>query len=447
MTTLSDQEKQDIIDHLKSTANPHDVDSDQSGSVQNAHKSPVLTALPSDSKPDPDEVEEGTIILVTDNQKIERSEKDSNGNWAWIEYPVGGSNNLDQEDVEDIVAQLVVEENLIGITYDDGNDELKFKVKESALMDEIKGNFDSDDAIDISKSGDIITFSIDGDKVDIDYDPSDYSPDDSISEADDKNDLSAHLKGIEDSLLSEEEVEDIISKALTEGDDISIKYDDANDEIIISTGKDHFTRVARVTEDSDHVFDFSSEVPGSAAIIRSAFSCSDSDDYDIDLHMEHDDGQNQYGDVVSQLGDSNEYDQQNEFEIDQSKDIQLRASVVGTIGGASGCCVGIGGMEEIESNGGKQRGEMYTEAFTSDKTLDLSEYQRKEAVIHSLVNIDKLEHELDCNDDGSADCTGTTLEPNGNFRQKEDIVFSQDVPIIASVHPDASGAIVTGEIK
>ncbi len=39
---------------------------------------------------------------------------------------------------------------------------------------------------------------IDGDKLDIDYNPSGYTPDTSISEADSVDDLSAHLKGISD---------------------------------------------------------------------------------------------------------------------------------------------------------------------------------------------------------------------------------------------------------
>jgi len=39
---------------------------------------------------------------------------------------------------------------------------------------------------------------IDGDKLDIDWNPSNYTPDASISEVDDEDDLSAHLKGIDD---------------------------------------------------------------------------------------------------------------------------------------------------------------------------------------------------------------------------------------------------------
>ena len=41
---------------------------------------------------------------------------------------------------------------------------------------------------------------IDGDKLDIDYNPSGYSPDSSISQADNVDDLSAHLKGLSNKL-------------------------------------------------------------------------------------------------------------------------------------------------------------------------------------------------------------------------------------------------------
>ena len=41
---------------------------------------------------------------------------------------------------------------------------------------------------------------LDGDKIDIDFTPTSYTPDDSISEADDVDDLSAHLKGIDDEI-------------------------------------------------------------------------------------------------------------------------------------------------------------------------------------------------------------------------------------------------------
>jgi hypothetical protein len=41
---------------------------------------------------------------------------------------------------------------------------------------------------------------IDGDKLDISWNPTNYIPDSSISEADDADDLSAHLKGIDSSL-------------------------------------------------------------------------------------------------------------------------------------------------------------------------------------------------------------------------------------------------------
>lgn len=41
---------------------------------------------------------------------------------------------------------------------------------------------------------------LDGDKLDIDWDPSNYTPDASIGEANDVDDLSAHLKGIDDEL-------------------------------------------------------------------------------------------------------------------------------------------------------------------------------------------------------------------------------------------------------
>jgi len=41
---------------------------------------------------------------------------------------------------------------------------------------------------------------VDGDKLDIDWDPSNYTPDSSIGEADDADDLAAHLKGIDDGL-------------------------------------------------------------------------------------------------------------------------------------------------------------------------------------------------------------------------------------------------------
>ena len=54
-----------------------------------------------------------------------------------------------------------------------------------------------------SQSGDIVG-DIDGDKLDIDWNPSNYTPDSSISEADDADDLSAHLKGIDDKLLTNE---------------------------------------------------------------------------------------------------------------------------------------------------------------------------------------------------------------------------------------------------
>jgi len=43
---------------------------------------------------------------------------------------------------------------------------------------------------------------LDGDKVDIDFDPSSYSPDSAIAEADDDDDLSAHLKGIDQVLAN-----------------------------------------------------------------------------------------------------------------------------------------------------------------------------------------------------------------------------------------------------
>jgi hypothetical protein len=43
---------------------------------------------------------------------------------------------------------------------------------------------------------------IDGDKLDIDFTPSNYTPDDSISEADDVDDLAAHLKGIDTALIA-----------------------------------------------------------------------------------------------------------------------------------------------------------------------------------------------------------------------------------------------------
>ena len=45
------------------------------------------------------------------------------------------------------------------------------------------------------RSGDV---PIDGDKLDIDYNPSNYTPDTSPSEVSDVDDLSAHLKGISD---------------------------------------------------------------------------------------------------------------------------------------------------------------------------------------------------------------------------------------------------------
>lgn len=41
---------------------------------------------------------------------------------------------------------------------------------------------------------------LNGDQVDIDFTPDNYEPDDSISEAADVNDLSAHLKGIDNAL-------------------------------------------------------------------------------------------------------------------------------------------------------------------------------------------------------------------------------------------------------
>lgn len=44
--------------------------------------------------------------------------------------------------------------------------------------------------------------SLDGDKLDIDWNPSNYTPDATIAEADDVDDLSAHLKGIDDELGS-----------------------------------------------------------------------------------------------------------------------------------------------------------------------------------------------------------------------------------------------------
>lgn len=47
------------------------------------------------------------------------------------------------------------------------------------------------------------TDEIDGDKLDIDFNPSNYTPDDSIPEADSVDELAAHLKGIDDALGSE----------------------------------------------------------------------------------------------------------------------------------------------------------------------------------------------------------------------------------------------------
>lgn len=59
------------------------------------------------------------------------------------------------------------------------------------------------DANDVLRVSDITDGALsDGDQLDIDYTPSNYTPDDTIGEADDDHDLAAHLKGIDDALAS-----------------------------------------------------------------------------------------------------------------------------------------------------------------------------------------------------------------------------------------------------
>jgi hypothetical protein len=59
------------------------------------------------------------------------------------------------------------------------------------------------DDVDVVRKTDLSGGNVtDGDKLDIDWDPSYYVPDSSITQADDADDLSAHLKGIDDALGS-----------------------------------------------------------------------------------------------------------------------------------------------------------------------------------------------------------------------------------------------------